>query len=803
MMMKNIQPTNTQFSTSLDLDSISECPLSGESDILLVSLVYALLERRWEVKFQPTSRDKEKHQWREIIRDFARESEAHKFVLSEYRRAREDWKPEKIRNSEIDQVLRDRWVERDDTEYFCPLVRFLVDDRTCFDDEGRQRIEEVCFVDLGIETQAFPAIKRRGQTVASLTPYRNVAALNLALAMFLDLPIRQHLGKEGDRYQSGKSGTLPGCLGESGYSQMRLVQWVADQEYSLADSLPLFEAVGEVCLLTNTWFLQRDEVEGFRRKVLEEEALVELVLIPEHVFVFDNLDQRSSECCPHVFWRFSFRQKFKSFNFVDSQSRFTGLFGNWDLQKGLDSLRECVLGPDQQEGCFEVVTKNYRAPKSMIRIADFRQRPSLSLREGERIAEVGEFFELVLGEDLLPKERVDTETMYEEELAALFEEPQPEIIPRMERYYDFDYLIRRRPSGGRLVIQESIETGQDLAEYFGLKLRNGMGRKEILGFLLSGVSVESELAPYFHGEDFAMIAPQDFVKARMVVPSESVVERLSFYSERNISSTRFSRPPFSEVVKVLKVFRRSLYSYWPDSRAEDDWGEFEESFLRRSRREFERYLERVGHKLRNDLLLAGSHLSEARDAGNEEEGWESISAEINSAFDCIKKVENEFSEMTQSGAIDSILAKEEEPYSLKTFLREFTWPHKGMVGFQNWRESDDFWTKMPKQSLEDAIGNIVSNASIHGGKGSDLNLLIELTKLSDGCRLSIGNNGVPFPRGLTTERYLRKGEFDGATGRTGLGGFHVQELVGRFGSVEIEDRRGEEYPVVVAITLRK
>ena len=42
--------------------------------------------------------------------------------------------------------------------------------------------------------------------------------------------------------------------------------------------------------------------------------------------------------------------------------------------------------------------------------------------------------------------------------------------------------------------------------------------------------------------------------------------------------------------------------------------------------------------------------------------------------------------------------------------------------------------------------------------------------------LSVANNGKPFPKDFSIEKYISRGEFCGESGRTGLGGNHIYNI---------------------------
>ena len=89
-----------------------------------------------------------------------------------------------------------------------------------------------------------------------------------------------------------------------------------------------------------------------------------------------------------------------------------------------------------------------------------------------------------------------------------------------------------------------------------------------------------------------------------------------------------------------------------------------------------------------------------------------------------------------------------------------------------------------KTMLTVMLDSILDNASRHGfhKKASDNNkveITLSLTKYEDKdyLLLRVANNGAPISEGFTIEDYVSRGRYAEATGRSGLGGSHVYEIV--------------------------
>lgn len=78
---------------------------------------------------------------------------------------------------------------------------------------------------------------------------------------------------------------------------------------------------------------------------------------------------------------------------------------------------------------------------------------------------------------------------------------------------------------------------------------------------------------------------------------------------------------------------------------------------------------------------------------------------------------------------------------------------------------------------------ILENAYKHGFKNINISSpMVEIatsyTKLNKNeyIRITVSNNGLPFPEGFGIEKYIKEGEFGGPEGNTGRGGYHVYQI---------------------------
>lgn len=103
-----------------------------------------------------------------------------------------------------------------------------------------------------------------------------------------------------------------------------------------------------------------------------------------------------------------------------------------------------------------------------------------------------------------------------------------------------------------------------------------------------------------------------------------------------------------------------------------------------------------------------------------------------------------------------------------------------------------------KALLDMAIDALVDNARRHAFANEpephvlEFHLGLDLTHPKPFAMLSVINNGRPFPEGFDLDRYRTKNMFAGETGHTGLGGYHVNEIV-QWHKGWLELRSGKEY----------
>jgi type I restriction enzyme M protein len=105
------------------------------------------------------------------------------------------------------------------------------------------------------------------------------------------------------------------------------------------------------------------------------------------------------------------------------------------------------------------------------------------------------------------------------------------------------------------------------------------------------------------------------------------------------------------------------------------------------------------------------------------------------------------------------------------------------------------------------VNNVVSNALIHGYDGNynlakSMIIVLRYTEEKRMVQFEFRNNGKPFPKGMTKERYITRGEKAGLSGNTGLGGYIINQIATHFGgNLEIKGDETSDYPVSIIINL--
>lgn len=167
------------------------------------------------------------------------------------------------------------------------------------------------------------------------------------------------------------------------------------------------------------------------------------------------------------------------------------------------------------------------------------------------------------------------------------------------------------------------------------------------------------------------------------------------------------------------------------------------------------------------------------------EGLESTYSMLNDNFEYMRRLINSIDDDFSS---QSMKLEETE---INDFIQKYcsAWKNYGKKQFAVSFESDlndDTTFKIDEIFMKVMLDAILENANRHGFDGVDIEnpqIRIQASYVMINnmpCVLiSIANNGASFPNGFTIEQYIREGDFGGAKGRTGRGGYHVYQIVKR------------------------
>lgn len=116
-------------------------------------------------------------------------------------------------------------------------------------------------------------------------------------------------------------------------------------------------------------------------------------------------------------------------------------------------------------------------------------------------------------------------------------------------------------------------------------------------------------------------------------------------------------------------------------------------------------------------------------------------------------------------------------------------------------------TAISESNLKEVFNNIVKNAENHGFVDATKKNYVILISLSFDTnkkmlRIDIANNGKPMPLGMDQSRYTLKNEKAGITGREGLGGFRINQIITHFGgNLKLNINAQDEFPVTITLYL--
>lgn len=116
-------------------------------------------------------------------------------------------------------------------------------------------------------------------------------------------------------------------------------------------------------------------------------------------------------------------------------------------------------------------------------------------------------------------------------------------------------------------------------------------------------------------------------------------------------------------------------------------------------------------------------------------------------------------------------------------------------------------TSISESDLKEVFNNLVKNAENHGfvdetRKNYIISILLSFDINKNMMRIDIANNGKPMPSGMDQSRYTLKNEKAGITGREGLGGFRINQIITHFGgNLKLNINAQDEFPVTITLYL--
>ena len=163
-----------------------------------------------------------------------------------------------------------------------------------------------------------------------------------------------------------------------------------------------------------------------------------------------------------------------------------------------------------------------------------------------------------------------------------------------------------------------------------------------------------------------------------------------------------------------------------------------------------------------------------------------------------------------NSAISSAKLEEE---SISKFITEYIegWNNYGNTYFnvkeRNDLKSEDVSVKLDKTLLTVMFDSILDNAGRHGfnkqkKESNQLQISLKSVIYRDKpyVLVRVANNGMPFDKNFTINDYITKGRYSENSGRSGLGGYHVYEIVKKHNGYLYIDS-DELWKVIVEILL--
>jgi type I restriction enzyme M protein len=98
--------------------------------------------------------------------------------------------------------------------------------------------------------------------------------------------------------------------------------------------------------------------------------------------------------------------------------------------------------------------------------------------------------------------------------------------------------------------------------------------------------------------------------------------------------------------------------------------------------------------------------------------------------------------------------------------------------------TEEVWVLIDKKQISVALNNLIQNAVRHGfvEKDRKYNIAFQFIPDDNFLTLIVKNDGIPFPKDFTIEKYKQPYLFAGKSGNSGLGGFIINRIIENHGA---------------------
>ena len=845
-----------QFTTSI---TSQQCNLEASDQIdgyNLPSVIFRLLRRHLLSGLTPQEiRDIDEPTLVICEEKFGQESDGHRFALDLYRKLKGQILAEQEEHGYNDLELNEDTLQKLGTrEFYEDIVRYYVFGIDDFPDDDKEfkpsaRLSRWIFEELSVENKQavflcdlnFDALvlcehKDEAFPIYSFTQHPLVAAVNLLLSIIFEIPLTQHLGSAEELDESLQSGIWLGCLADCQWEECHLLRRVKKDQVELGSHLHFYRMMGSVSLITPTQFLQRDEVMLLREELLAEKALRSVINLPRSLSFLSTLGVLYPDRFGDLqsIWSFSFQNPCPGFRFVDASAAFKGgELGTspYDIEPSLEMLTKLLCEEADEIQSFQISEDGVTAPLAMLRLIDYQKRDGNLTQAKQDSLPVSEFFDLVLDTERFehPRKPALVNVFSTDSYDGLWELLEPEDgepDPQFTDQEKFEFLIHPSLPEGRIQIITDGDRHEAFREYFGLRLKESspLDDPRVLFLLLADDEFLKQITPYLHGTSIPKIHPEDFMRARITLPSEDVLEQMRQSLKRTSGAWmgRSSR----DFLRGWQVDSRWLNSLWRIERPEDDLEGARQRALRDLRQEFDEELNAKAHilvdkvaKIMNPLecakRLLRKHAVELQNVKHPKSGRTPSEHLTNSSRKC-EALNGLIEDLTSVTRKRSMV----EPYSIGAFLEEEkeifegfdveieplvqpdppTSPHKNEAP----PAKLDPLTKLHKDDFRMVLENISSNAWKHGNFSSEkigARMRVRMELRNQIVSVHFENNGNGLPRDFTTDMFIRKGERQGESRGSGRGGHDISEAMKKAeGSVAIKNISGSEFRVRLTLS---